>query len=151
MPANAFPTVAEVLDLEAVRVGNPNVVAGFDSLNRPVRWTHISEVRDVARLLRGGELLLLTGLALPDDEAGLREYVAALPDVGVAGVCVELGRRFLKLPRSMIRAAEERHLPLVELQQEIRFVAVSEAVHARIVDAQLAELRASEELHQTFT
>jgi purine catabolism regulator len=30
-------------------------------------------------------------------------------------------------------------------------VAVSEAVHARIVDAQLAELRASEELHQTFT
>lgn len=147
----AFPTVAEVLDLEAVRVGHPHVVAGQSSLDRTVRWTHISEVRDVARLLRGGELLLLTGLALPDDEAGLREYVGALADVGAAGVCVELGRRFQVLPKAMIRAAAERQLPLVELRQEIRFVAVSEAVHARIVDAQLAELRASEELHQTFT
>ncbi len=151
LPTVPFPTVAEVLDLEAVRVGHPNVVAGADSLDRPVRWTHVSEVRDVARLLRGGELLLLTGLVLPDDEAGLREYVGALADVGAAGICVELGRRFQKLPRAMIRAAEERHLPLIELQQEIRFVAVSEAVHARIVDSQLAELRASEELHQTFT
>ncbi len=151
LPTVPFPTVAEVLDLEAVRVGHPRVVAGADSLDRPVRWTHVSEVRDVARLLRGGELLLLTGLVLPDDEAGLREYVGALADVGAAGVCVELGRRFQKLPRAMIRAAEERHLPLIELQQEIRFVAVSEAVHARIVDSQLAELRASEELHQTFT
>jgi len=148
---SAFPTVAEVLDLEAVRIGHPHVVAGQVSLERTVRWTHISEVRDVARLLRGGELLLLTGMDLPDDEAGLREYIGGLADVGAAGVCVELGRRFDRLPKAMIRAAAERQLPLIELAQEIRFVAVSEAVHARIVDAQLAELRASEELHQTFT
>ena len=89
-----FPTVAEVLDLDAVRRGRPEVVAGAGSLDRPVRWAHVSELVDIAGLLRGGELILTTGVALPGDEADLAAYVADLDNVGAAGLVVELGRRF---------------------------------------------------------
>jgi purine catabolism regulator len=147
-----FPTVAEVLGLEPVRRGRPEVVAGADNLGRPVRWAHVSELADIAGLLRGGELILTTGVALPGDEADLASYVADLDNVGVSGLVVELGRRYREaLPPALVRAAEGRGLPLVALHRETRFVAVTEAVHARVVDAQLAELRASEEAHQTFT
>ncbi len=149
--ADIYPSVREVLALAAVREGAPVVRAGESALGRAVRWTHAAEVADVARLLKGGELLLTTGVLLPADDIGLADYVRGLAEAGVTGVLVEVGRRFDRLPDSMVDTAEEHGLVLVELAHEVRFAAVTEAVHARIVDAQLAELRASDEVHAAFT
>jgi len=149
--ADIYPSVREVLELPAVRAGAPLVRAGAGSLGRAVRWTHAAEVADVARLLHGGELLLTTGVLLPADDAGLADYVRGLAAAGVTGVLVEVGRRFDRLPDAMVAAAEDCGLVLVELTREVRFAAATEQVHARIVDAQLAELRASDEVHAAFT
>ncbi|WP_432987647.1 PucR family transcriptional regulator [Dactylosporangium sp. CA-233914] len=147
-----FPTVREVLDLEPVRNGAPRVVAGERGLDQAVRWVHSSEVPDIATLLRGGELVLTTGIGLPPDEAGLRQYVSDLAGIGACGLAVELGRRYARrLPAAMVRAADELGLPLVELHRGTPFVAITEAVHSMIIDTQLAELRATEEIHQRFT
>ena len=113
-----FPTVAEVLDLPAVRQGRPRVAAGAGALGRTVRWTHVAE----------------------------------LSEVDVAGIVIELGRRFTHaLPETLVRAAEHHKVCLIELRRETPFVRITESVHALIVDAQLAELRISEQVHQTFT
>ncbi|MFG1764322.1 PucR family transcriptional regulator [Micromonospora parva] len=146
-----FPTVREVLALDPVRHGAPRVVAGDDGLDRPVRWVHVAEVPDIATLLGGGELVLTTGIGLPADDAGLRAFIGDLADVGVSGLVVELGRRYVSgVPRVMAAAADRRGLPLVELRRATPFVRITEAVHALIVDAQLTELRATEEIHQRF-
>nr|WP_074318771.1 PucR family transcriptional regulator [Micromonospora cremea] len=150
--AAVFPTVREVLALDPVRHGAPRVVAGDGGLERPVRWVHVAEVPDIATLLGGGELVLTTGIGLPGDDAGLRAFIGDLADVGVSGLVVELGRRYVSgVPRVMAAAAERRGLPLVELRRATPFVRITEAVHALIVDAQLTELRATEEIHQRFT
>ncbi|MET7667945.1 PucR family transcriptional regulator [Micromonospora luteifusca] len=146
-----FPTVREVLALDPVRHGAPRVVAGDAGLDRPVRWVHAAEVPDIATLLGGGELVLTTGIGLPGDDAGLRAFIGDLADVGVSGLVVELGRRYVSgVPRVMVAAAERRGLPLVELRRATPFVPITEAVHALIIDAQLTELRATEEIHQRF-
>ncbi|MEV7013420.1 PucR family transcriptional regulator ligand-binding domain-containing protein [Streptosporangium sp. NPDC051022] len=147
-----LPTIADVLALDTVRRGNPRVVAGADRLDTRVRWVHVGEVTDIAHLLRGGELVLTTGIALPDDQESLAAYVAELAAVGASGLIVELGRKFIKeLPRSVVNAAEKHGLPLVTLARETPFVQITESVHARIIDIQLEELRASEQLHEVFT
>ncbi|MCX4746536.1 PucR family transcriptional regulator [Kitasatospora sp. NBC_01287] len=146
-----LPTVARVLDLDVMRRGLPQVVAGADQLERPVRWVHVSELPDVAGMLQGGELVLTTGIALPEDREGLARYVRELVEIGVAGLVVEFGRRYFDtLPRALVHAAEQRGLPLIVLRRELRFVAVTEAVHALVVNAQLEQLRASEAVHQVF-
>jgi purine catabolism regulator len=150
--SSVFPSVRQVLTLAPVRSGLPRVVAGEEQLDRPVRWVHSSEVPDIASLLRGGELVLTTGIGLPADDAGLRAFIAELAEVQVVGVFVELGRRYTgALPKAMVAAAARRGLVLVELRRATPFVQITEAVHALIVDAQLAELRATEEIHQRFT
>ncbi|WP_285786527.1 PucR family transcriptional regulator [Micromonospora sp. NBRC 101691] len=147
-----FPTVREVLALDPVRHGAPRLVAGEKAVDRPVRWVHVAEVPDIATLLRGGELVLTTGIGLPADDAGLRAFIETLADVRVSGLVVELGRRYFGgVPRAMAAAAARRGLPLVELRRATPFVRITEAVHALIVDAQLHELRATEEIHQRFT
>jgi PucR family transcriptional regulator, purine catabolism regulatory protein len=147
-----LPSLGEVLAMEVCRRGLPAVVAGASRLDTPVRWVHAIELTDVARLLRGGELVLSTGIALPDDERLLAVYIAELAEIGVAGLAVELGRRYAEsLPAGLVSAAERAGLPLIAFQREVAFIEITEAVHARIIDAQLDELRASERLHEMFT
>ncbi|RJL21718.1 PucR family transcriptional regulator [Bailinhaonella thermotolerans] len=147
-----LPTLADVLALDAVRRGSPEVVTGGDRLDTRVRWVHVAEITDIAHLLRGGELVLTTGVALPEEPARLAEYVATLAAVGAAGLVVELGRRFVReLPAVVVKTAEEHGLPLITLARDTPFVQITESVHNRIIDIQLEELRASEHLHEVFT
>ena len=147
-----YPTVAEVLELPVLRRGQPRVVAGAGGLDRRVRWVHAAELVDIAHLLRGGELVLTTGIALPSDAPSLARYVDELAGVGAAGVVIELVRRWSDgLPPALVVAAERRSLPLITLARETRYVAVTEAIGSLIVDAQVTELRAAEQVHRTFT
>ncbi|HEY0803909.1 MAG TPA: PucR family transcriptional regulator [Pseudonocardiaceae bacterium] len=147
-----YPTVAEVLTVPVLRRGRPALVAGRAGSDNRVRWVHAAEVADIAHLLQGGELVLTTGIALPDDNPSLTRYVDELAGVGAAGLIVELVRRWRDgLPPALVLAADRRALPLVTLSEETRFVAVAEAVIAMIRDAQLAEARAAEQVHETFT
>lgn len=147
-----LPTVADVLDLDVVRRGSPKVLTAAERLDAPVRWVHVIELAQASHLLRGGELVLTTGIALPPDAAGLTRYVAGLAAAGVSAVAVELGSRYVReLPAALVAAATVHRLPLIMLQRETEFIAVTEAVHAQILDARVAELRAAERLHQIFT
>ncbi|HVV18966.1 MAG TPA: PucR family transcriptional regulator ligand-binding domain-containing protein, partial [Pseudonocardiaceae bacterium] len=147
-----YPTVTDVLALPVLRNGKPTLVAGGAGVANKVRWVHVAEVADIAHLLQGGELVLTTGIALPGDGPALTRYVDELAGVGAAGLVVELVRRWSRaLPQVLLTAADRRSLPLVTLSEETRFVAVTEAVIALIRDAQLAELRAAEQVHETFT
>ena len=147
-----YPTIAEVLTLPVIRDGSPRLVAGLAGSGHRVRWVHAAEVADIAHLLRGGELVLTTGIALPAEPAALTRYIDELAAAGAAGLVVELVRRWNdELPGALLAAADATGLPLVTLSKETRFVEVTEAVIALIRDAQLAELRAAEQVHETFT
>lgn len=147
-----YPTVSDALALPAFAHCGTTVVAGLRGLGRRVRWVHVSEVADIGHLLHGGELVLTTGISLPDDAEGLTGYVRELDGAGAAGLVVELVRRWRdRLPDALVEAAERCDLPLVTVSHEVRFVAISEAVIATIVDQQVAELRAAEQVHEIFT
>src|SRR5580704_1103806 len=147
-----LPTVGDLLGLDVVRRGSPHVVAGSSGLGARVRWVHVLELADVAHLLQGGEFVLTTGIALPPEPALLARYATDLAAAGVSALAVELGRRYVgALPSALVRAAADSGLTLIAFEREVPFVEITEAVHARIIDAQLEELRASERLHEVFT
>ena len=147
-----LPTVGDLLGLEVMRRGSPQVVAGSGGLGARVRWVHVLELADAAHLLQGGELVLTTGVALPAEPALLARYASDLAVAGVSALAVELGRRYVgALPGVLVRAAVDSGLTLIAFEREVPFVEITEAVHARIIDAQLGELRASERLHEVFT
>lgn len=144
-------TVADVLALPTLRGAEPVVAAGRSGLERAVRWVHTTELSDIAPLLREGDLLLSTGIAMPDDSGDLEAYAASLARTGAAGLVIELGRRWTELPEALVAACEPLGLPLVALRREVRFAEVAQAVGERIVDGQLSELRDAQRVHDTFT
>ena len=146
-----LPTVREVLGLDAVVDGVPEVLVGDDALDARVRWLHVSDSAGVARLLDGGELLLSTGSSWPADPELLRSFIFELADAGISGVVLELGTRYRAVPPVVIDAASRRGLALVALHREVKFVGLTEAVHRRIIAGQMDALRARDEVRERFT
>ncbi|WGL53525.1 PucR family transcriptional regulator ligand-binding domain-containing protein [Nocardioides sp. BP30] len=144
-------TVADVLQMPAVRGADPEVLGGAAGLTRPVRWVHTTELPDIAELLRDGDLVLTTGIALPEAVAELASFATSLAEYGAAGLFIELGRRWQRIPAPLVEACEHAGLPLVALRREVRFASVAQSVGERIVDQQLTELREAHQVHDTFT
>ncbi|WP_267246378.1 PucR family transcriptional regulator [Streptomyces sp. PR69] len=144
-------TVQRALELPGLRAGLPEVVAGAERLQRQVRWVHAGEVPNIASLLKGGELLLTTGLGLGTRPAEQRAFVRRLAERGIAALVVELGPRFSRLPATIVEAARSAGLPLVQLHREVPFVTVTEEIHTEIVNGHYALLRQAEDVHRRCT
>ncbi|MEU1121641.1 PucR family transcriptional regulator [Streptomyces sp. NPDC005879] len=144
-------TVQRALELPGLRGGLPEVVAGAERLQRTVRWVHAGEVPNMASLLKGGELLLTTGLGLGARPAEQRAFVRRLAERGIAALVVELGPRFTRLPAALVETARAAGLPLVQLHREVPFVTVTEEVHTEIVNGHYALLQQAEEVHRRCT
>jgi purine catabolism regulator len=118
------------------------VLAGEDHLDVPVRWVHISELRDPTPFLSGGELLLTTGMGL-DTPKRQRDFVATLADHGLAGLGLGTGFGHAKVPKALVDAAKERDFPLFEVPYELPFIAITERAFTRLVNEQYALLQRS--------
>ena len=68
-------TLAEVLELPVVRRGLPEIATGHDELGRELRWAHVIEMPDPDDLLKGGELVLTTGLGAGTRADGQRAWI----------------------------------------------------------------------------
>lgn len=104
-----------------------DVVAGHEGVSRDVRWVHISEVPDPTPWLRGGELLLTTGLQVGSDEE-FEAYVHRLADAGLAGIGFGVGFEHAEVPAPMIAAANKRGIPVLQVPVDTAYMAISEAV-----------------------
>lgn len=144
-------TVARALDLPALRRGLPEVLAAGDRLHRPVRWVHAGEAPNMAALLKGGELLLTTGLGIGTRPAEQRAFLRGLAERGIAALVVELGTHFTTLPPAVVDAARAHGLPLVQLHREVPFVAVTEEIHTELVNEHYALLRHAEDVQRQCT
>lgn len=144
-------SVGDVLELPALRRGLPEVVAGKAALDRAVRWVHVLDVQDPSDLLRGGELVLSTGVGPTTDPKGQRHFVEALAREGASGLVIELGWTFDKaLPPMLVDVAEACQLPVIALHRQLRFVEVTEAIHGVLLDRQLSLLRRADALQDRF-
>ncbi|MFE9256942.1 PucR family transcriptional regulator [Streptomyces sp. NPDC006879] len=144
-------TVQRALELPGLRGGLPEVVACADRLGRTVRWVHAGEVPNIASLLKGGELLLTTGLGLGTRPAEQRAFVRRLAERNIAALVVELGPRFTRLPATIVETAQGAGLPVVALHREVPFVTVTEEIHTEIVNGHYALLQRAEEVHRRCT
>ncbi|MHB1486270.1 MAG: PucR family transcriptional regulator [Acidimicrobiales bacterium] len=142
--------MAEILALPELRRGRPTIEAARHAIDRSVRWVHVAEVADIAHLLHGGELILSTGVALPSAAEALVGYISDLAAAQATGVIIELGRRFTDLPAAIVQSAEAHSLPVIALHTEVSFVAITEAVHSMIVNAQVRQLQLGEVVHRAF-
>ncbi|NYD23631.1 PucR family transcriptional regulator ligand-binding domain-containing protein [Kineococcus aurantiacus] len=138
-------SVRDALHHPVVVDAQPELLSGGEGLGAPVRWVHSSEIYEIGPLLRGGELLLTTGLGVATVDAGARRhYVRDLADRGVAALAVEVGRSLPQVPPEMADEAARRGFPLVALREVVPFTRISETLNTVIIGDATLRLRFAE-------
>jgi purine catabolism regulator len=141
-------TVQDILEIPGL---NLKLCAGKKAVGNPVRWVHIAEMSDPTRWLKGGELLLTTGLALVDREAEQLAMLQRLIDANLSGLGFGVGFGFKTVPAAMVALAEQHDFPLFEVPYNIPFIAITEAVASKIVNEQYSLLQRSLAVHEKLT
>src|SRR5439155_26109282 len=80
--------------------------AGARGMSNAIRWVHVSELEDPTPWLKGGELLLTTGMGVGATPARQRAYVGRRVDAGLAGLGSGLGFSHRRVPKAMPDPAE---------------------------------------------
>jgi purine catabolism regulator len=109
------------------------LATGEESAQATVRWVHSTELLDPTPWLRGGELLLTTGLQLSGAKPQ-REFVERLAEREIAGLGFGTGFVHKKVPAAILGAARKRGFPLFEVPYELPFIAVTERVFAQLLN-----------------
>src|SRR3954466_3775484 len=114
-------TLASVLELPVVRRALPEVVTGADALDREVRWAHVIEMPDPDDLLKGGELVLTTGLGAREDPGG---WTASLLEQGMAALAIELGSTWRAVPNAVVAGCARASVPVIAFHRPVRFIEI---------------------------
>lgn len=139
--------LTDVLSNAVFQRTSPELAAGTHQLGRSVRWVHSTDVFEAAPLLRGGELLLTTGLGLAGaGEGQRRRYVRELAAAGLSALALELGWTFSHVPADMVDEASQAALPFIILHEIVPFVEITEALNGIIIDRSITGLRYADEL-----
>lgn len=116
--------------LEVAHLQLELVMGDQAGLDRPVRWTHTTELLYPAPYLRGGELLCTVG-ALLSDEPSCRTFVTAASAAGAVGLCFGLGDVHELIPPALVEACCAAQLPLLQAPLGMPFLAIAECLAER--------------------
>lgn len=141
-------TVADLLARQdlGLRVVCPGAPGALD---RPVRWAHQSELADPTQFGEPHEVLLTTGIALPQEDAAdpaqLRaaydEYVGRLAASDTVALGFGTGVRHGTVPQALTDAARRHRFPVFEIPIELPFSAITKAVSRALAEEENARLR----------
>jgi PucR family transcriptional regulator, purine catabolism regulatory protein len=143
---NTQLTLTEITQLIEARV-----VAGVAGLGNGVSATHILEQPDWQPWVRGGELVLTTGMKFPKNSAAQEEFIRAPARLGVSGLLLAVGRFRQTFPKAMLQTADELGFPLLELPFAVPFVDVTQTVHLALLQKKEALIEHADRLQRQIS
>jgi purine catabolism regulator len=141
-------TVRDIVGLPGMSLRS---LTGDGRSDRAIRWVHASELEDPTPWLKGGELLLTTGMGVGDTPAAQRAYVRRLVGAGVGGLGFGLGFGFDTTPRALVTEAAKHDFPLFEVPYPVPFIAITEAVFTRLLAEQYDTLQRAVDAEHVLT
>lgn len=142
-------SIREALQLPVM--SQTKLVAGFDGLDNMIEWVTIVEVLEDINRLQDGEFLITTGFGLMESEEKQRQFQRLISMKKLSGVAIYTGFYLQEIPPAFIEAANDHHLPLIQIPTSLNFSMITKAILEQIVNNQMRLLRYSLNIHRQLT
>jgi purine catabolism regulator len=130
-------TIAELVSLSHLGC---DLFAGHAGSGRQATWAHVCELDDPVPWLEGGELVMTTGMAIPQEPSAQASYLAKLTQAGAAGLAISRNLRAPELSTELAAEADRRAFPVLLVSLEVPFVAIARIVITANQDAAHREM-----------
>lgn len=128
-------TLADVLALPGLE--SMRLRAGATGLDNGVRWPYVAENSGIAEWVLGGELVFVTGINHPRDEANLLQLLEEACERQVAGLVILTGPAYIQaIPQCLLDAAEAAGMPLIEQPYSLKMVLVTQAIGSALIQSE---------------
>ncbi|QDH64490.1 PucR family transcriptional regulator [Pseudomonas azotoformans] len=128
-------TIADVLALRGLE--SMRLRAGAAALDNVVRWPYVAENSGIAEWVLGGELVFVTGINHPRDEANLLQLLDEACQRQVAGLVILTGAAYIQaIPQRLLDAAEAAGMPLIEQPYSLKMVLVTQAIGSALIQSE---------------
>lgn len=120
-------TVEEFLSREQEK--GMRCIAGFEGLDHVITGFTIMDVPDVAKWLKGGELVVSAGYFTAEKAGNYEVLIKELVEHHCAAFGVKMHYYHENIPEKFVELANRYHLPLIELNYALRFSDIAYCVH----------------------
>ncbi|WP_339426423.1 PucR family transcriptional regulator [Pseudomonas proteolytica] len=128
-------TVADVLALPGLE--SMTLRAGSAGLDNGVRWPYVAENSGIADWVLGGELVFITGINHPRDEANLLRLLDEACSRRVAGLVILTGADYIQgIAPGLLQAADAAGMPLIEQPYSLKMVLVTQAIGSALIESE---------------
>lgn len=128
-------TVADVLALPGLE--SMTLRAGRAGLDNGVRWPYVAENSGIAEWVLGGELVFITGINHPRDEANLLRLLDEACSRRVAGLVILTGADYIQgIAPGLLQAADAAGMPLIEQPYSLKMVLVTQAIGSALIKSE---------------
>lgn len=138
-------TVREALQIGELK--NAKVVAGEKGLDRIVNFVLTMDVPDAAKWIRGNELLLTAAYVFVNNPEMEKTFIYDLVEKNCAALAIKPGRFINTIPLHMIKAADEKSFPLIELPIYVSWHDIVNPILLEILNKEASIIKRSQEIH----
>lgn len=142
-------TVEEALQLPELK--ETKLVAGSQGNKAEIKWITILEIIEDISRIHEGEFLITTGYSLNNRQHEGAQIIANLAGQKLSGVAVHTGFYIEAIPQSMIDAANQYGLPLIEIPKKMNFSQVTRVVLEKVVNSQMKLVSDANRIHDELT
>lgn len=130
-------TCRDIMELKACE--RLKLIGGAGGLDNVVRWPYIKNVDTITEWIHGGELVFVVGSREDISEQGLLRLMKEAADSRIAGVVMLIGDDYIRsVPRSVIRYANEKSLPLFKMPFLLKLIDMTQEISKYIMQDWLA-------------
>ena len=142
-------TVEEALKLPAFK--GSKLIAGAKGRYNIIKYVDVMEVPDAVNWVREDEMLLTTVFAIKNDVKAQEDLIVKMAKIKASALCIKPGRFIDKIPRKMLKLAEELGLPIIELPPEVPYIDIINQVLSRILSKKASTLELINRIHTSLT
>lgn len=125
-------TMPELKDLK--------LVAGSSGTYKIVRWVHVVETPDLLKYVQSDELIILTGMGVLNNPSDFVELIEGLIEKNAAGLILNVGKYFERVPDEIKRIGDENEFAIMELPWEVSIAKETKIICEEIVKRHMEEI-----------
>ncbi|WP_229740632.1 PucR family transcriptional regulator [Ornithinibacillus halotolerans] len=121
-------------------------------LNNIISGVTVLESPDIAKWLKGGELLITSLFPIRElTDTQVNDWISRIAEKKVSALIIKIQKVYSEIPSNILEASKLHHVPIIQISKDIAFIDIMYPVMEELFNDRVKKLEYFKEVHDRFT